>query len=63
MKALITTAYGDVDKLRVADVPEPKIGPGDVKVKVQAASINPMDWKLLSGEARSVMPAKLSSSV
>jgi hypothetical protein len=25
MKALITTAYGDVDKLTVADVPEPQI--------------------------------------
>jgi NADPH:quinone reductase-like Zn-dependent oxidoreductase len=55
MKALVTTAYGDVDKLTVADVPEPQIGPGDVKVQVQAASINPMDWKLLSGEARTVM--------
>src|ERR1700741_396391 len=56
MKALITTAYGDVDQLTVSDVPEPQIGPGDVKVRVSAASINPMDWKLLSGEARSVMP-------
>src|SRR5580704_13650415 len=55
MKALITTAYGDVDKLTVADVPEPQIGPGDVKVKVHAASINPMDWKLLSGQARTLM--------
>jgi NADPH:quinone reductase-like Zn-dependent oxidoreductase len=55
MKALVATAYGDVDKLTVADVPEPQIGPGDVKVQVQAASINPMDWKLLSGEARTVM--------
>ena len=52
MKALITTGYGDVDRLTVADFPEPQIGPGDVKVKVHAASINPMDWKLLSGQAR-----------
>ena len=56
MKALITTAYGDVDQLTVANVPEPQIGPGGVKVRVSAASINPMDWKLLSGEARSIMP-------
>jgi NADPH:quinone reductase-like Zn-dependent oxidoreductase len=55
MKALITTAYGDVDKLKVADVPEPQIADGEVKVKVHAASINPMDWKLLSGQARAVM--------
>ena len=50
MKALVTTAYGDVDKLTVTDVPEPQIGPGDVKVKVHAASINPMDWRLLAGQ-------------
>jgi NADPH:quinone reductase-like Zn-dependent oxidoreductase len=55
MKALITTAYGDVDKLTVADVPEPQVGAGDVKVKVHAASINPVDWKLLSGQARMLM--------
>jgi NADPH:quinone reductase-like Zn-dependent oxidoreductase len=55
MKALITTAYDDVDKLTVADVPEPPIEPGDVKVKVHAASINPIDWKLLSGQARTLM--------
>jgi NADPH:quinone reductase-like Zn-dependent oxidoreductase len=55
MKALVTTAYGDVDKLTVADVPEPQIGAGDVKVKVHAASINPVDWKLLSGHARTLM--------
>jgi NADPH:quinone reductase-like Zn-dependent oxidoreductase len=55
MKALVTTAYGDVDKLTVADVPEPQIGHGDVKVKVHAASINPMDWRLLAGQARTIM--------
>jgi len=39
MKALIATVDGDVDKLTVADVREPQIGPGDVKVKAHAASI------------------------
>src|SRR4051794_27200545 len=55
MKALIATGYGDVDTLTVADVAEPQIGPGDVKVRVYAASINPIDWKLLSGQARMLM--------
>ncbi len=55
MKALIATAYGDVENLRLADMPEPQLGPDHVKVRVHAASINPIDWKLLSGHARMVM--------
>jgi NADPH:quinone reductase-like Zn-dependent oxidoreductase len=52
MKALIVTAYGDVENLTLAEMPEPSVGPGDVKIHVHAASINPLDWKLLSGYAR-----------
>jgi NADPH:quinone reductase-like Zn-dependent oxidoreductase len=55
MKALTATGYGDVDRLTIADVPEPRVGPRDVKVKVHAASINPIDWKLLAGHARMLM--------
>jgi len=52
MKALTVTAYGDVENLTLAEVPEPNTGPGDVKIQVHAASINPLDWKLLSGYGR-----------
>jgi NADPH:quinone reductase-like Zn-dependent oxidoreductase len=52
MRALIATAYGDVENLTVAEIPEPTVGPDDVKVQVHAASINPLDWKLLSGYGR-----------
>ena len=52
MKALIATAYGDVENLTLAEMPEPNVGPDDVKIQVHAASINPLDWKLLSGYAR-----------
>jgi NADPH:quinone reductase-like Zn-dependent oxidoreductase len=55
MKALIATAYGDVENLTLTEIPEPKIGPDDVKIRVHAASINPIDWKLLSGHARMLM--------
>jgi NADPH:quinone reductase-like Zn-dependent oxidoreductase len=50
MKALTATAYG-ADNLTIAEMPEPNVGPNDVKVRVHAASINPLDWKLLSGYA------------
>lgn len=52
MKALIATGYGDVQNLVLADRAEPDVGENDVKVRVHAASINPLDWKQLSGYGR-----------
>ena len=52
MRALIATGYGDLENLTLADVQEPNVGPDDVKIQVRAASINPLDWKLLSGYGR-----------
>jgi len=59
MKAIVLTAYGDVDKLVLRDVPDSKPGPSEVKVKVAAASINPVDWKLRSGALQKFMPLEL----
>jgi NADPH:quinone reductase-like Zn-dependent oxidoreductase len=47
MKAVVLTAYGDVNKLEVTDVPDPEPGPGQIKVRMAGASINPVDWKLI----------------
>lgn len=49
MKAGVLRAYGDVDKLEPRDVSDPRAGAGEVKVKVGAAGLNPVDWKLRSG--------------
>ncbi|RKH32780.1 NADP-dependent oxidoreductase [Corallococcus praedator] len=59
MKAVVLKDYGDVDKLAVQDMPEPKVGPGEVKVRVTAASINPVDWKIRRGDMKAMMPLKL----
>ncbi|RKG84174.1 NADP-dependent oxidoreductase [Corallococcus terminator] len=59
MKAVVLKDYGDVDKLAVQDMPEPKVGPGEVKVRVIAASINPVDWKIRRGDMKAMMPLKL----
>src|SRR2546426_7999363 len=56
MKALVLTGYGDVDELELRDLPDPKAGPGEVRVRAAAASINPIDWKLLSGAMQAWMP-------
>ena len=49
MRALTYTEHGGPDVLHVAAVPEPHAGPGRVRVRVAAAGVNPIDWKLLGG--------------
>jgi NADPH:quinone reductase-like Zn-dependent oxidoreductase len=59
MKAVLLTEYGNVDKLVVTQLPEPELGPRDLKVRVQSAGINPVDLKLRRGDLRTVMPLEL----
>ena len=40
MKAVVTTANGDYDKLDYREVPMPVAGPGEVLLKVLAAGVN-----------------------
>jgi NADPH:quinone reductase-like Zn-dependent oxidoreductase len=49
MRAAVLVGFGGVDQLEIRDVPEPMTGAGEIKVRVVAASINPIDWKLREG--------------
>ena len=49
MKALQITEYGGPEVITVAEVPEPHAGPGQIRVAVKAAGVNPVDWKTRSG--------------
>ncbi|MFD3547766.1 NADP-dependent oxidoreductase [Streptomyces sp. NPDC058655] len=49
MKAITYDAYGTAPHLKLVDVPEPKVGPGEVLVRVKAAGVNPVDWKIAAG--------------
>jgi NADPH:quinone reductase-like Zn-dependent oxidoreductase len=55
MKAVIVTGYGPPEDYTVADVPAPRPGPGQIQVRVAAASVNPADVRLPSGEFRDVV--------
>jgi NADPH:quinone reductase len=46
MKALVLERPGKPDTLKTADVPQPEPGPGEVRVKVIAVGLNPVDYKL-----------------
>ncbi|HDR9712344.1 TPA: NADP-dependent oxidoreductase, partial [Burkholderia aenigmatica] len=49
MRALLIDRVGHSDALRMADVPAPTPGPGDVLIRVAYAGINPADWKCREG--------------
>lgn len=49
MKAITYDAYGTSENLKLVDVSPPKVGPGEVLVRVKAAGVNPVDWKLAAG--------------
>src|SRR5437879_8778100 len=50
MKAAIYTSYGPPDVVRIADVEKPVPKGDEVLIKVRAASVNPLDWRLMKGE-------------
>src|SRR3954449_13358336 len=58
MRAVTFTEYGGPEVLRVADAEEPHAGPGQVRIAVRAAGVNPIDWKARSGMLREVMPVE-----
>jgi NADPH:quinone reductase-like Zn-dependent oxidoreductase len=49
MRALQFKAYGGPEVLEWAEAPEPHPGPGQIRIAVRAASVNPIDWKAFSG--------------
>lgn len=49
MKVIGLTEFGGPDVLRALDVPEPHAGPGEIRVRVQAAAVNPVDTIIRSG--------------
>lgn len=49
MKAIAMTQYGGPDVLDLVEIPDPKVGPDVVLVRVKATSVNPVDWKIREG--------------
>src|SRR5512139_3005362 len=52
MKAAVFGRYCGNEVFEIRDIPAPVPGPGEVQVKVRAAGVNPVDWKVRSGQAR-----------
>jgi NADPH:quinone reductase-like Zn-dependent oxidoreductase len=56
MRALQFTEYGSPDVLSWGDAPEPHPEAGQIRIAVRAASVNPLDWKILTGELSGGQP-------
>ena len=56
MRAVAIQTYGGPEVLQLQDLPEPKVGPDSVLVRVAAASINPVDYKIVQGYLDGAFP-------
>jgi NADPH:quinone reductase-like Zn-dependent oxidoreductase len=56
MKAIVVHEYGGPEVLKFEDYPDPAPGPGEVLVRVAAASVNPIDYKRRAGLTNDFYP-------
>ena len=55
MRAFVMTRYGGADAAEIRDdIPMPEVGPNDVLVKVHAAGLNPVDFKIREGKLKAI---------
>lgn len=63
MKAIRIHEFGGPDVLKYEDIPESQPGTGEVRVKVIAAGVNPIDWKIRRGYIELPLPMTVGSDV
>jgi NADPH:quinone reductase-like Zn-dependent oxidoreductase len=66
MHAVLLHQFGGPEELKYEETADPEINPDDVLIKVYAASINPIDWKIRQGQrkgAEAVFPMILGRDV
>lgn len=66
MKSAVINEYGDNSVVQYTDVDRPEPRAGEVLVKVQAAGVNPVDWKIRGGAGQRMgmtLPIHLGSEI
>ncbi|WP_445536286.1 NADP-dependent oxidoreductase [Acinetobacter sp. G18] len=58
MKAAYISRYGNIDDVQLDEQSQPPLTADAVLVKVHAASINPLDLRVLEGEFKAILPVK-----
>src|SRR5258707_15421100 len=60
MRAFVLTGYGTIsDHVRLAEIPDPVAGPGEVLIEIHVASLNPIDFKIVHGDLKRISRYKL----
>jgi NADPH:quinone reductase-like Zn-dependent oxidoreductase len=59
MHAVLIRSFGGPEVVEIAQIDVPKPGQGELLVKVEASSLNPVDWKIRSGKYPAVQSDKL----
>jgi NADPH:quinone reductase-like Zn-dependent oxidoreductase len=61
MKAMQFEQQGPPEVMVLVDLPEPHAGPGEIRIRVHAAGVNPVDWKIRGGSTLRATPIPLPS--
>ena len=59
MKAMVLDRFGAADAFRWSEWPTPTPAAGEVRIRINAVSINPVDWKMRRGLLDVPLPAVL----
>lgn len=63
MKKVNFTEFGGPDVLHIIEAEEPHAGPGQVRIAVRAAGVNPVDWRIREGQILKAHPIRLPAGV
>jgi NADPH:quinone reductase-like Zn-dependent oxidoreductase len=58
MRAIVINGYGTSEHLMLTELEDPRPAPNEVLIRVRAAGVNPVDWKIRSGMLRLVLRLK-----
>ena len=56
MRAIVYHDYGDANVLQMTDLPTSEPAAGEILIEVHASSVNPIDYRLRSGEMKGLLP-------
>ncbi|MGH3587171.1 MAG: NADP-dependent oxidoreductase [Pseudonocardia sp.] len=63
MKRVSFAEFGGPEVLQLVDAEEPHAGPGQVRIAVRAAGVNPVDWRVREGQILEAHPLELPAGV
>ncbi|MEV6757694.1 NADP-dependent oxidoreductase [Streptomyces sp. NPDC051214] len=63
MKKVSFAEFGGPEVLQLLDAEEPHAGPGQIRIAVRAAGVNPVDWRIREGQILGAHPTVLPSGV